>query len=344
MRVFIFSKRFIIPFFVSFIFYISCTLWYFWELYKDDIVNKNVPLGLKLEWLMYTAGGQIGVLCFVFAFLVGILFFVHHSLKVSINPFHFFSKHNNISVLTIAFIAFLYVSYLQPAATYRSSRYLVDFIFTKAGETFVRTEGGYRNEKMLSFSQLLIKTDSLDEAMEKHRKAIIRKIKMNIAESEADKVVIYLSNTAFPISRGDLLREDIPFSSEQSWECCVKDQVPGDIAALERQIAVNRRFELSRAEMIACPLHIFLFYIAGILLGTLTKKLAVVFPLLIVAFILIPLWYYGQQFFNMQFLQRKSGMFITAFWPFVIGVLLLLFWWMMVKRQNMLRDYHAPEN
>ncbi len=338
MRVFIFSKKFAIPFITGFGFYIFCTLCQLWQLYKDDVIGKNLPFSIKYGWFLYQAVGSLITLCFLLAFLTGVTYFAHQYSKVHLKTMYFLSGKNLMAVMIIAVTGFLYVSFIRPLANYRSITLLADIYYMRPGETFKRTEGGRKSESMLSLSQLLNAKDSLNEEVRKKKKSLIRNIKMNIAESEVDNVTHDLRESGLSIERKEILNEDASFSSQKGWECCVKNTVQNDIQMFQRQNEVIDRFDFQKAEMIAYPLNIFLFYIAGLLLGILTRKISVVFPLLAAHLIIFPLWYYGQGLLKIHFLQGKSGIFMVAFWPLGLGALFILSWWIAERKQNRLRE------
>jgi hypothetical protein len=139
MNGFLFSRTFLLPFFISLIIFDSYLVLKFWNLYKDDFAAKAIPSGFIWEWIWRQASGTFLQQSFLLAFLTGIIFYSQQFFKKRRSMFRPFSLVNIVTLIIISFFAFRFVSFTEPRIYEKGMTLLSDVVFTKPGVTFKRT-------------------------------------------------------------------------------------------------------------------------------------------------------------------------------------------------------------
>ena len=145
MKVFLFSRRFLVPLLIIWILHLIYVEWEMWRLWKDDLTGKGLPTSLKFEWLLIQASGYIMPLSFLVSFLIAMIIYSHYRAKKEkhISP-DFFSTWNLLSVIFLAVIAFLYTSFIEPRSNLKSQELLAEIIWAKS---YDELKDGLRNPK-----------------------------------------------------------------------------------------------------------------------------------------------------------------------------------------------------
>lgn len=175
MKIFLFSKRFFIPFLIVFFSHLSYLLWDIWELYKDDFENKGLPFSIKFKWVLAQANGSFLILSFAAASLIGGSFYSHYKMKDKNKPVQLFSFRNLILVILIALAGFIYTSFFEPRIYEKSATLLMAVIYSEMGsdvqKEMNRSHGTVRNERMLSLPELFAASDSVKNRNKQDQKS-----------------------------------------------------------------------------------------------------------------------------------------------------------------------------
>ncbi len=136
MKIFLFSRRFILPF----LFAMAASLAYlfikFWNLYKDDLKGKNIPFEIKTAWIQSLLGGKLLTTVFLLGLLIGIIYWSHDFLKFNNTHRSIFSATNLFILALIAVLAFWYDSYVAPKADEKARTLLLKMIYVDPEEGF----------------------------------------------------------------------------------------------------------------------------------------------------------------------------------------------------------------
>jgi hypothetical protein len=134
MKVFIFSRRFLIPFFIVWIFTLGYLTWEFWELYRADFTGKGFRDSVIAEWLITLVGGKILYLSFLLALLAGVTFHSHYNSKRKVAVYMPFSKVNILAIIVLALAGFIYMSFYEPLVSLRNKTLLSNIIYSGSDE------------------------------------------------------------------------------------------------------------------------------------------------------------------------------------------------------------------
>jgi hypothetical protein len=135
MRVFLFSKRFLIPLFIVWILHLAFLGWELWYTYEDSLTGKSLPSSLIMEFLLFQLAGALLTTTFLIAFLIAIVFYSHYFIKKDkIISQQFFSVMNLIALGVISVTAFLYTSFAEPKSNLRSKAILAEIVYSRPGD------------------------------------------------------------------------------------------------------------------------------------------------------------------------------------------------------------------
>jgi len=174
MKVFLFSKRFLIPLCIFWILHLAYVEWEMWRLYEPDLAGKGFSSSFKMKWLLTQATGNVMPLAFLISFLIAMVFYSHYRVKkdkyIAAN---FFSKWSLLAVIFLAIVAFLYTSYIEPKSNFRSQVLLARIIWSKSVSEFkgISAEGFSKSPAMMTIAELFHASDSLkttDDIKEDH--------------------------------------------------------------------------------------------------------------------------------------------------------------------------------
>ena len=130
MRVFLFSKRFLIPLFIVWILHLAFLGWELWYTYEDNLTGKDLPSSLIIELLLLQLAGGLLTTTFLIAFLVAIVFYSHYLIKKDkIISQRFFSVMNMIALGCISVAALLYTSFVEPKSNLKSKAILAEIVY-----------------------------------------------------------------------------------------------------------------------------------------------------------------------------------------------------------------------
>jgi hypothetical protein len=162
MKIFLFSRRFLVPFFLTWILHLGFAEWKMWRLYKDDFAGKGLPGSLKTEWLLRQASGNLLLLSFLLALLIGTTYYAHQYLKRNSEHRSLFSGKNLLVIVLLGLTGFYYTSFLQPGSEMKSRMLLADIVYASSKETFQRTtEAMYKTREMMTLPELYHARDSI---------------------------------------------------------------------------------------------------------------------------------------------------------------------------------------
>ena len=169
MKIFLFSKRFLIPLFIVWFLQLAYTEWEVWRLWRDDFKGKGIPSSVIYRWLLLQLT-PVMVLSFVNSFLVALVFYSHYQVRKerSISS-KLFSKWNLLAVILISLLAFLYSSFIEPANGAKNRALLAEIVWARAGEKFgddslrftPRATDSRKNPRAMNIRELFNARDSL---------------------------------------------------------------------------------------------------------------------------------------------------------------------------------------
>jgi hypothetical protein len=166
MRIFLFSRRFLIPFFLILILHLVYFEWEAWQLYKDDLDKKGIPGSIKLEWMLRQAAGYVLSLSFLIAVLSGAVLYGHQYLKRNNDHRKIFSPANILAIMIVSLVGFYYVSFLQPGNSTKARMLLADIVFARPEEPFERTTMELRkNWEQFTLPELYKARDSVQHVL-----------------------------------------------------------------------------------------------------------------------------------------------------------------------------------
>lgn len=203
MKVFIFSKRFFIPFLIVFAGHFIYLTAEIYRVYQVDFNGKGVPSSVLWKWLWQSGGIFMGISFFA-AFIVALSFYSHAKAKKDKNNFQPFSRINILLVMVMAIAGFFYISFCVPKNTLKAAQILSNVVFARSYDEFKKLMkdpvGNYKAERMMTLPELNRKKASAknDENQhgismfpEKYRVAI-QKINWEIARKYAFPLTIIL--------------------------------------------------------------------------------------------------------------------------------------------------------
>jgi hypothetical protein len=162
MKIFLFSRRFLVPFFLGWILHLVYFQWEMWQLYKNDFEGKGLPGSLKIEWLLRQAGGRFLLWSFALALLVGAVYYGHQYLKKNSDHRQLFSIKNILAIALVSLCGFYYTSFVQPHNDMKSRMLLADIVYAASGETFQRTiEVPFKSREVMTLPELYHARDSI---------------------------------------------------------------------------------------------------------------------------------------------------------------------------------------
>lgn len=168
MKAFLFSRRFLIPLFITWAGYLVYLGWKLRELYKDDFSGKGLPSSLLFKWL-WNVVGELMLLSFLLAFVVAMTFYGHYNMKKNKSDFKPFSPINLMMVFVIALTGFLYTSFNEPRHYLKSMHILSSVVYARSNNEYnlviKKPIDDYKSERMMTLPELY------------KRKAILRKQK-----------------------------------------------------------------------------------------------------------------------------------------------------------------------
>ncbi|MEI9947190.1 MAG: hypothetical protein WDN26_23615 [Chitinophagaceae bacterium] len=193
MKVFVFSRRFLIPFILALIGYAGYFAWEMWQLYKIDFNGKGISSSVKYEWLWTIISGGTILSAVLLALFTGIIFYSHYRIRREERAL-FYSSGNIAAILIIAIAGFVYTSFYEPRSYKRSMDLLSSIVYARTAEEFNseinRKDDGLRNERMLTLPELCNAKDSLSAGSKTTGKynffdtpeSMLKKIKFQIAK------------------------------------------------------------------------------------------------------------------------------------------------------------------
>jgi hypothetical protein len=129
MKIFILSRRFLLPLFITWILHLGYAAWDMWRLYRYDFESKNMPASVKAEWLWGVVAGRVLITTFLLAFLVAMTWYSHYRMKKE-SGYRPFALAPVLLVTGIAIAGFVYTSFCQPRITQRNMRLLSAVIYS----------------------------------------------------------------------------------------------------------------------------------------------------------------------------------------------------------------------
>src|SRR4030095_14622653 len=137
MKIFLFSKRFLLTLFIVWILLLGYIGWSFWRLWSDDFEGKGLSSRVIFEFMLSHLGGPAIIMIFTSAFLLAIIFYSHFKVRkerfISLN---FFSAWNLLAIILISLVAFLYTAYIEPNNATKSQALLAEIVWAKPGNKF----------------------------------------------------------------------------------------------------------------------------------------------------------------------------------------------------------------
>jgi len=164
MRIFLFSGRFLAPFFIVWVFHLGFILWEAWHTWKQELTKKGLPSSLRNEFLLNQVASPVLLLTFLIAFLTAMVFYSHYRVRKEKHiPTKLFSVFNLTTVVLIAFIAFLHTSFREPAINARGQELLSKIVYGDYTDTVPgNSKTAYRKApRMMTIIELFRAKDSL---------------------------------------------------------------------------------------------------------------------------------------------------------------------------------------
>ena len=178
MKIFLFSRRFLIPFFIVLLLHFVYIEWQDWNAWKDELKGKGLPSSLIYQWLLTRIAGSLLILSFVNSFFIAVVFYSHHNVrKERFISSEFFSKWNLLAVILLSLTAFLYTSFAEPKNNIKTMELLKEIVWAKPGEQLAddslkitpRSSDYKKNPRLMNINELFHAKDSL-RALEKNGK------------------------------------------------------------------------------------------------------------------------------------------------------------------------------
>lgn len=163
MKVFVTSRRFLIPLLIVWIAQTGYLTWQMWIEYKGDFQGKGLPAWVKTEWFASLAAGSFVLPSFLAAFLVATAWYSHYRAKrdAGCRPFSLISL---LVATGIALLGFIYTSYCAPKMIGRNRELLVAVVYAGSSIEFeqaIKVPLLLRNPQVLTLPELLKTKDSL---------------------------------------------------------------------------------------------------------------------------------------------------------------------------------------
>ncbi len=170
MKIFILSRRFLIPFFIVLLLHFAYIEVLEWSIWEDELYGKGVPSSLIYKWLLSRIGGSLLILSFVNSFFIAVVFYSHYNVrKERFISSTFFSKWNLLVVILLSLSAFLYISFAEPKNNIKRMEVLAEIVWAKPGEEFAddslkltpRSTHYKDNARSMNINELFNARDSL---------------------------------------------------------------------------------------------------------------------------------------------------------------------------------------
>lgn len=140
MKIFIFSRRFLIVFFSLLLLAGAYFFWEMRDLYYDDFKGKGLPSSVMTGWLLNNIAGRTLSLMILLSLLAGMSYYSHYASKRYGSAYKPFSVLNITVVMAIALVLFLFVSFSAPSFTQRSLVTVSNMVFARTAEEFYKAQ------------------------------------------------------------------------------------------------------------------------------------------------------------------------------------------------------------
>ncbi|HEX7905350.1 MAG TPA: LptF/LptG family permease [Chitinophagaceae bacterium] len=148
MKLFLFSGRFLVPFFIMLAGYLVYLTWDLLELYGSDFSNKGLPSSVLTEWVSTSIAGSLLPLSFLLSLLVAITYYSHYYFRQDRKGLRPFSIFNIAALVTVALIGFWYVSFQAPKLELKSRKMLSALIYSRSYKE-------YQKEIRMPYTELI---------------------------------------------------------------------------------------------------------------------------------------------------------------------------------------------
>lgn len=166
MKIFLFSRRFLIGLFLAMVLHVGYLTWDFWEIYKDDMVGKGIPGFFQFQWVQAQAE-VLASLCFLPSFLLAIIYYSHYQFRKRKETYRPFSFVNWTGVIIFSVLVFIYNEYVATTSYSKSMNLLMAFVYARPGEKFDSAsvinynDNSQKNPRIMSLQELFHAKDSL---------------------------------------------------------------------------------------------------------------------------------------------------------------------------------------
>jgi hypothetical protein len=333
---FLYSKRFWIPFTISLLISTAVLVFQFWWLYKDDLHKDGIATIIVGKWILSNALIFLGVTLPV-SICTGVVWYARDIVRREHQSF-LFDKRFWFGAIACGLFTFLHVAFIVPESTHKSRQLLVDIVYKAPGDQFVQTSDLPKSIRSSNFFKLGEFKDSLRSQKDLEWKQVMENIKRNIRSEDVDEVVRDINAANIKITSDDIKNVDVDFSTNTSWQCCHKEP------AIDHLIQLNKRYESKEKEirflknnMIALPLETILFCFTGLLITIALSHLPNAISILILWLAILPLWYYSRDLLEYLYKQDSVSVFISAYGTSLLILSLNTLLYYFLKNVGMIR-------
>jgi hypothetical protein len=168
MKIFLISRRFLIPFFITLSGHLVYLAWDLKDLYRNDFLNKGLPSSVLNEWLLTSIASSILPLSFLLSLLVAVTYYSHYYFRKDRKGLRPFSIFNTTNLVVLAIISFWYVSFQAPEFKRKNRKILSAVVYSRSYEEYQKEMmmpiAGFFDEKSETLPRLYQIRDSLKNA------------------------------------------------------------------------------------------------------------------------------------------------------------------------------------